>query len=333
MREQGNSKSRFAGFLKKIGTSLLKLFRGDFLVYLLFLAITFFFWWSQTMSQEFQSVIKLPVRLTGISDDIRVTTPPVGQITVSLNGKGAALRKSVRIGSRSMMHVDNSAFILNQGRASASTLVLMDSITALLPQSVSIRSISPDSLVYTYARQHSIMLPVEFDGTLTTQNQFYMERIEFSPDSIRAGVLISDTTQHHVVADAGQVALSSDTTVRMVPIRPLDGVILNAEQVQMTVIAQQYTEKSLEVPITGVNFPESVSLKAFPSKAELSVWVNLSEYDKVSAADFQVVVDYNDIAGNEGDQVLLRIFSQPVNVRNVRLLTRSVDYLMERKLY
>ena len=71
MREQGNSKSRFAGFLKKIGTSLLKLFRGDFLVYLLFLAITFFFWWSQTMSQEFQSVIKLPVRLTGISDDIR----------------------------------------------------------------------------------------------------------------------------------------------------------------------------------------------------------------------------------------------------------------------
>lgn len=333
MREQGNSKSRFAQFLKKIGDSLLKLFRGDFLVYLLFLVITFFFWWSQTMSQDYQSVIKLPVQVTGVSDNIRVAIPPSSQITVSLSGKGAALRKSVRIGSRSVMRVDNSVFFLYQGRASVSTQVLMDSITALLPPSVSIRSISPDSLVYTYARQRTIKLPVEFEGVMETQNQFYMERIEFVPDSVRVGVLLSDTTDHHVLADAGQVILSSDTTVRIVPIRPSAGLVCGTDQVQMTVIAQQYTEKTLEVPITGVNFPESVTLKAFPSKAELSVWVKLSEYDKVSARDFQVVVDYNDITGYEGDQVLLRIFSQPANVRNVRLLTRGVDYLMERKPY
>ncbi len=333
MREQGNSKSRFAQFLKKIGDSLLKLFRGDFLVYLLFLVITFFFWWSQTMSQDYQSVIRLPVQVTGVSDNIRVTIPPSSQINVSLSGKGAALRKSVRIGSRRVMRVDNSAFLLNQGRASVSTQVLMDSITALLPPAVSIRSISPDSLVYTYARQRTITLPVEFEGVMATQNQFYLERIEFVPDSVRVGMLLSDTTEHHVLADAGQVILSSDTTVRIVPIRTSSGLVYGTDQVQMTVIAQQYTEKTLEVPITGVNFPESVTLKAFPSKAELSVWVKLSEYDKVGAQDFQVVVDYNDITGHEGDQVLLRVFSQPANVRNVRLLTRGVDYLMERKPY
>jgi hypothetical protein len=76
-----------------------------------------------------------------------------------------------------------------------------------------------------------------------------------------------------------------------------------------------------------------MSLKAFPSKATLTVWVKMSEYDKVTAADFQVVVDYNDIAGSDASKARLRIFSQPANVRNVRLQTRSVDYLMESRSY
>ena len=54
---------------------------------------------------------------------------------------------------------------------------------------------------------------------------------------------------------------------------------------------------------------------------------------KFTASDFQVVVDYNDIVGNESSRAPLRIYSQPANVRNVRLQTRSVDYLMETKLY
>ena len=101
----------------------------------------------------------------------------------------------------------------------------------------------------------------------------------------------------------------------------------------MTIIAQQYTEKSLEVPVTGINFPDNLTLKAFPSKAVVSVWVKMSEYDRVNASDFQVVVDYNDIAGRDGSKATLRIFSQPANVRNVRLQTRTVDYLMEAKLF
>jgi len=107
-------------------------------------------------------------------------------------------------------------------------------------------------------------------------------------------------------------------------------VILDLDQVQMTVISQQYTEKSLEVPVTGVNFPDSLSLKSFPSKAGLTVWVKMSEYDRIEASDFQVVVDYNEISGTDVSKASLRIYSQPANVRNVRLQTRTVDFLMER---
>ena len=333
MREQGYPKSRFAEFIKKIGDFLLKLFRGDFLVFLLFLVITFFFWWSQTMNQSYETVMKVPVNLIDVPDNVRVTMPPVKYINVSLSGKGSALRKSGRRGGRHILSISSDAFNMTQGRASFSTLRLRDSIISLLPVSVTIKSISPDSLVYLYSMQRSVMLPVEFNGTTESQDQFFLERIEFNPDSVSVMVLLSDTTVHHAVVEAGTVVLSADTVIRTMPLKRLPGVIFSADEVEMRVVSQQYTEKSLEVPITGVNFPDYLSLKSFPSKAVVTVWVKMSEYDKVTASDFQVVVDYNDIAGSDASKARVRIFTQPANVRNVRLQTRTVDYLMEKTVY
>lgn len=330
MRDSGKPNSRFAQSLKKIGYSLLKLFRGDFPVFLLFLFITFFFWWSQTMSQDYDSVLKVPVQITDIPDHIRVTVSPVDHLDVTLTGKGTALRKSGRRGGRHVVHVSSSRFSMSQGHAAFSTQRLRDSIADLLPPSVTIRSIEPDSLVYGYVLQRSIMLPVEFDGVTESQDQFFLERIEFSPDSIKAQMMLTDTVSHRIVADVANLTVSSDTTVVTVPVKPVAGVILSTDKVQMTVISQQYTEKSLEIPVTGVNFPDNITLKSFPSKAVLTVWVKMSEYDRVNAADFQVVVDYNDISGSDVSKAPLRIFTQPANVRNVRLQTRTVDFLMER---
>ena len=329
MRDSGRPKSRFAESLRKIGASLLKLFKGDFTVFLIILALTFFFWWSQTMSQNYDTELKVPVQVTGIPDGIRVITPPASQITVSLNGKGTALRKSGRRGGKHVLNVSNDLFSMNQGHAAVPTQRLRDSISVLLPPSVSIGSVKPDSLVYQYALQRSVMLPVEFDGSVESQNQFFMERIELKPDSIRAQVLLSDTLSHRLVLDIGSVTVASDSTFITASVKPIPGVILDADKVNMTVISQQYTEKSLEIPVTGVNFPESVSLKSFPSKAVVVFWVKMSEYDRVSTRDFQIVVDYNDIAGRDVSKAPLHIFSQPANVRNVRLQTRTVDFLME----
>ena len=333
MRDSGQPKSRFAEFFRKIGDSLLKLFRGDFPVFLLFLGITLFLWWSQTMNQNYETVMKVPVELTDVPDDVRVTAIPVKQITVSLSGKGAALRKSGRRGSRHVINVRSNDFNMAQGRASLSTTRLKDSITSLIPTSVSVRSISPDSLLYLYQLQRSVMIPVEFEGNVESQDQYFLERIDFNPDSIRAKVLLTDTMSHRAVVETGTIVLSSDTTIRTVPIKGISGVLFSADEVEMRVISQQYTEKSIEVPIIGVNFPDYLTLKSFPSKAVVTVWVKMSEYDRVTAADFQVVVDYNDIAGSDASKARLRIFSQPANVRNVRLQTRSVDYLMETRVH
>ena len=197
------------------------------------------------MSQDYDTVMKLPVQVTGVPDDVRVTMPAESQISVSLSGKGSALRKSGRRGGKHTLQVHSGTFNMSQGHASLSTQRLRDSVSALLPANVSIRDIEPDSLVFQYALQRSVMLPVVFDGTTESQDQFFLERIEFQPESIEAKVLLSDTVAHRVLADIGNISISSDTTVLAVSVKPVPGVLLSTSEVRMTVIAQQYTEKSI----------------------------------------------------------------------------------------
>ncbi len=329
MRENGNSRSRFTETIGKIGMSLLKMFGGDFPVFLLFLIMTFFFWWSRAMSSSYDMELKVPVSLTDVPDDIRVLRAPDSYIMVRLSGKGAALKKSSKWANRNVLSLSASDFDLNNGHASVPATHFRDSLDSHLPQSVSVRVMEPDSITFSYALQRTVVVPVEFGGTMESKEQFFMQNIQFEPNSISMKVLVSDTVMHHAVAAAGTLTLDRDTITLQAGIEPVPGVVFGTDQVSMTVISEQYTEKTLDIPVTGVNFPDQVQLRSFPRNISVSAWVRMSDYESISANDFRVVVDYNEIAGSDSPHALLHLYAQPASVRNVRIQPRVVDYLLE----
>lgn len=329
MREKGNSRSRFTETVGKIGMSLLKLFGGDFPVFLLFLGMTFFFWWSRAMSASYDMDLKVPVRLTDIPESIRVTNLPDSYITVRLSGKGGALKKSSKWAGENVLSLSATDFRMQGGHASVNASHFRDTLDTRLPQSVQVRIMEPDSITFTYELQRTVMAPVEFGGTMESRDQFFMQSIVFEPDSIEMKVLLSDTVVHHAVAVVGTLALDRDTITLKAGIEPAPGVIFGTDQVGITVISEQYTEKTLEIPVTGVNFPHDTQLRSFPRSISVSAWVRMSDYESISAQDFRVVVDYNEISGQNSPHATLHIFSQPANVRNVRVQPRVVDYLIE----
>lgn len=329
MREEESFMSRLAKLFKKIGEALLNLFRGDFPVFLLFLVISFIFWWSTTMSDSYEMSTQVSVNIAGVSDDMRVVSKAVPQINVNLDGKGVALWKSRFSRGRRSVTLDSRQFVKNSGRAAYSTSWLADTLAEMLPAGVSVRSIQPDSIVFRYVKQHKVRVPVVYEGNVESRDQFFLEETEFAPDSISLFVLDSDTSEYRAVARVGDIVLSSDTLSMNVGLDFPKNVLADAYETRVTFISQQYTEKTLEIPVTGVNFPRGVRLMSFPSKAVLVFWVKMSDFDKVNSGDFQVVVDYNDISEGGDERVQLHVFAQPANVRNVRLQTPVVEYLME----
>lgn len=282
------------------------------------------------MSDTYEASIPFTVELQNVPQEIRVTSPPPGQVTISFGGKGTALWR-VKTGSRKrLIGLDCTQFSMGQGRASYYTQNLKDTLSGVLPSSVTIRQIEPDSITFRYMVQRAVVLPVRYGGSFDSHDQYSLERVIFEPDSVMALIPIDKSGIYDAVyVSVGNLSLTTDTINLKTTLRPLTDVILETSEVHMTVVSQQFTEKSIEVPVTGVNFPDGVTLRAFPSRVPLIFWVKMADFEQVTADDFRVVIDYNDIEGRDVDRAELHIYSQPANVTNVRLQIPDVGFLME----
>ena len=103
----------------------------------------------------------------------------------------------------------------------------------------------------------------------------------------------------------------------------------NFQEVHVTLKAEQFTEKSLFVPIVIKNAPEK--LKIFPNKIRLDCTLTLSHYSKVNADDFIIEVDMHNITPNSKNNTLpLTLVKQPDWARGVKFSPKSVEFYFEK---
>ena len=316
---------------KKTVKSLLSIFGGDFPVFVLFLACAFFFWWSRSMNSSYETVMQIPVRIDGVPDNVRVVRSSQEHVTLSVSGKGIVLRKARKAGSRNNLVIDYRQFSAGKGKAVYSSSSLRDSLFRFMPQAMLIRDIEPDTLSFEYVGQRRIHVPVVADCYFGSKDQYYMESVSFMPDSVWAFVLSDDSVTTAVYADVDSFTVKSDTSDLTVGLKAGKGVVICGNQAVMHVMAQQYTEKKVDIAVSGYGFPDSISLKSFPSVVSVAFWVRLSDYDRVRNDDFRVAVDYASLSENDGGKAELMLMEKPAGVRNVRLLTSSVEYLLEKR--
>ncbi|MCQ2110296.1 MAG: hypothetical protein MJY79_02225 [Bacteroidaceae bacterium] len=318
--------------IKEIARSLRTSVNGsDLTVFLLFLCLAFFFWWSRAMSDTYELNIEYPVELTAQEGGVRVITDDAWSLKLTVSGKGSALwGEQIRIRHASPMAIPVDRFQMAGGHGSLATVLLKDTLSQIMPQSITIRNIQPDSLVFTYINEKIVMVPVVFGGTTESVNQYFADAIRFSPDSVAVGISRSNRDSALVVRTENvRVEVSADTVTQRVSLVAQNGMLLYSDEVEMTVSASQYTEKSLDVPVVGINLPEGQVLRAFPSKARLVFWVRMADFDDVRPEDFTVVVDHNDMAGIQQEKVQLKVYRQPAGVNRVRIQPATVDFLIE----
>jgi len=108
---------------------------------------------------------------------------------------------------------------------------------------------------------------------------------------------------------------------------PNENIKLSAEEVVYSLSVQKFSEKSIEAQINVKNVPDSLNLSIYPQKAKLSFLVSLESFDKVTELDFKIACDFNKRYTEEAIMIPL-IESMPDEIKNVKLQTKKVDYLL-----
>ena len=120
------------------------------------------------------------------------------------------------------------------------------------------------------------------------------------------------------------------TSLFQVNIKPVEGVKFVPKAVDIYIPINEYTERKFEIPITVINVPGGIDVKFFPSSTDVSFSVTLEDYKRISQDDFAIVLDYNSFYKNENGRVELSLTTEPESIRNAKLSTQSVEFLLEK---
>ncbi len=304
----------------------------DVLVFLFFLLVSFGFWLLQTLDETFDIEIPVSLELKGVPNNVLITTPLPSEARVTLHDRGTILvshflRHNLRPVVINFDQYDDNE---ESGHVRVSLQDVQRAVQSQLSNSTHITAIRPDTLEFYYNRGLAYTLPVELDARITTNPQHYVKSITLQPDSVMvyAPIQVLDTMK---VAHTQLLSKSDldETTEWQVPFKTIKGVRYEPNVVTVRAIVDYYTEKTVEVPIVGVNFPAEKKLRTFPSKAKITFRVGSADFQRITADNFVLAITYEELINYPQEKFPLHLKSMPEGASNARVSPQEVDYLIE----
>lgn len=330
MLDRRNIRRVFLKTKAQIKDFLLSKKSREFFIFMFFFFIAGGYWLLQTLNNDYETEFSIPVRLKGVPNDVVITSEPVSELRVRVKDKGTVLLNYMLGKNFYPVILDFTEYKSGDSHVYVSSDDFRKKVSSQLNASTHLISLKPDTLDYIYSRGSSKKVPVRLRGHVSAGRQYYLSDTLFTPDSVLvyAPATVLDTI---TAAYTGNLNLEdvSDTLKQRVVLFSGRGVKYVPSSVQMMLPVDIYTEKTVEVPLRGVNFPADKVLRAFPSKVKVTFQIGLGCFRQVNADDFHIWVSYQELLKLGSDKYTIRLRNVPDGVSHVRFNPEQVDFLIE----
>ena len=334
MFDKQNIRVQYLKISERIRNFLLSKKSREFLVFLLFVFLSSSFWLLLVLNDEYETEVTIPFRMKNVPENVVLTSELPQELKVGVKDRGTVLVNYLLGQTFYPVTIDFEDYADRGNQVRFLSRSLDKRISSQFNQSTKLLSVKPDTLELIYTRAKAKKVPVRLRGEVKAERQFYISDIVYSPDSVMVyapnEILDTITAAYTENLYLDQVA---DTTHLRVNLKPVKGARFTPSYNDVTFYVDIYSEKSLEVPVIGVNFPDDKTLRTFPSKVQVTFQVGLSQFKYVTEENFKVVVDYNTLEGNGNEKCKLHLLEIPANVIHTRINPKEIDYIIEQKVY
>lgn len=320
---------------KQLKDSLVGTKSHELLVFCFFLAVSFGFWLLQALNETLERDVQVALELDKVPDDVVIIDSLPSSISVTLHDRGLTLaRHSISsIFRKNRIKVDFTSYDTGQEEAEVhiTTSDIQRMLRHVFAASTRIQSIRPDTLRFAYNHGRSITLPVKLSGTFKAMPQNYIQAVSIEPDTVRvfAQKAVLDTMSA-VYTDLFTFDELKKSGSYQIALRRQRFLKYEPEQVSIKVKVGGYIDKTIQVPVIGLNFPAEKKLRTFPSQVYITFRVESGLYYQITSEDFVLSTTYEDLMQNtENSKLLLQLKNIPEGVSNVRISPQEVDYLIE----
>ena len=304
----------------------------EFLVFFCFVLLSAGFWVLQSLKQDYEIKLDIPVKYEEIPTSIHFPTAPPASIIVKVKDKGSILLNYILGRTFVPITIPFTSSNGSAGMLSMSNNELDDHIKKQLLNSTSIVSITPNSIAITYTEQKSKVVPVVFNGTIQTVAGYQLkDSIQIEPNHVKVyGSQELLDTLYCVKNEYKKITELKSSFTEQIPIIPLPGLSIEPTTIHLSVSAEQYTEKTILVPITYKNLPVEITVKTFPSAVKVTCSVPLSRFKELTEKDFEVLLDYNTLEENINGLIPVAITNKPTWVNVLRFTPEKIEFVIEK---
>lgn len=301
------------------------------LIFFCFVLLAFGFWLLQSLQQEYEIDIQIPVKYKNVPPDISFTETLPETITAKVKDKGSVLLNYTFSHSFAAIETYMKTDPTKTGELVISRKEIESDIKKQLIATTSLLGFEPQSINAAYGKRQQKKLPAVFTGNIHTNAGFKISGdISITPHSI--SVYASDAvldTLKEIKTVYTEIKKGNKTVTRTVQLEKVNGANLEPTSVTVTIPIEEYTEKTLEIPVTCANLPQHYTLRTFPSAVKVSCSVPLSRFKDVSADDFEIQLSFDDLEQSDSGTLPLQLNKKPSWVDVAKISPDRIEFILE----
>jgi hypothetical protein len=310
--------------------------RETLLTFFLCLLVATVLWFINALSKDYITTISYPVEYMDLPRNKFITNNPPDHFNLRINTQGFTLVKYKLIKSFNPLLIHVQDFVSDSEQSAKSSYViatknLSEKVSSQLSLDVELLEITPGVLTLAFDSLDIKRVPVTSNIEIGFKPRHGLASpISFEPSHVTVTgphEVIQDLDSVHTVPGIYKnVGASFRQKIALIIPRQLfvepDHVIMHAD-------IDEFTERTITIPVWINNQPDSSKVRLFPREVEVRFFIGLSSYTQIKPEDFSLYVSWEDIERNNA-QLQVKVKKQPSGVNTIKIIPENVEYLIEK---
>jgi hypothetical protein len=312
-------------------------YRHNVSVFAICLTISVFIWLLTKLTYDYTNVVTFPVGYTGLPQEKIPMTSMDSVLDVAINATGFGLLRINYFTRKRTFNINLMNYQMQTFEGYSEVVIGTSLVAQQIVERFNIPGqvdyVIPESLTLRFNEKVSRRVAVLPDVKYTFKRQYFAyDTMEVKPAYVeisgKADVIEKVRFVKTLPVVFENLDASVDRSVDLLPPNTSDPFWIDPPQVRISMQVKRFTETGFEVSVQPVNLPDSVKIKLFPQKVNISFLVALKDYKDLTPEMFNCVVDFSDITGLEGSRLQVQLLDPPSVVRGIQITPPEIEFLI-----
>jgi YbbR domain-containing protein len=322
----GNLRNRISSFFKSESNN------KKLSTYVLFIFISFSFWFLSMLSKQHETTLKVPVEYVNFSPDKVLVSTPVSFIEVRIKAPGFSIL-FYNLMRSSKLNLDIQQANTKPKKGGSEVFWLMNSkrkhIAKILSSSMELIAITPERLIIPFSNKAKKKVAVKLQRSIDLSPEIWFAKpIDLLPDSVmiygkkeQLDAVDFIETEELLLVDVSES--SKHSLLLNIPI----DVQCKIENIEVVIDVEPFVEQLIKYQVEARNLKKGYSIRLFPELVQVTLRAPKDKYSMLQTDFLKLKVDAS-LISDQNRRLEIEVENLPSFIQLQRVYPSSVEFLL-----